>query len=96
MDHWFPGFTGRCLERPVYIAVKWARLVEYLIALRVLREFSRIGVLRRLEVDFDRVDHEQELNPPSIHESLQQFIPFLGTNSFATSSWESGALAHSA
>ena len=38
--------------------------MEPLYALYFKKELARLGILRRLDVDFDRIDKEQEMNPP--------------------------------
>ena len=60
MDHWRSGFVNRPLPRPVYLAVRWTDLVELWVALRVRRKFSRLRFLREIDVDFGRLDDEQE------------------------------------
>ena len=60
MDHWRRGFVNRPLSRTLYVAVRWAGLMELCIALRVRRELTRIGLLCDVDVDFERIDEEQE------------------------------------
>ena len=61
MDHWLRTFVNRPLPRPLFLAVRWARLAELWAAFAVHRAFARLRFLRFLEVDFDRIDHEQQL-----------------------------------
>ena len=62
--YWFSSFTGRPLGHSLYVSIKWALLMEPLCALCIKRELARLSILRCLEVDFDRIDKEQEINPP--------------------------------
>ena len=61
MEHWQSRFVNRPLTRPLYLAVRWARMAELWACYAVRRAFARICFLRVLEVDFDRVDFEQRL-----------------------------------
>ena len=61
MEHWLGTFVNRPLPRPLFLAVRWARLAELWAAFEVHRAFARLRFLRVLEVDFDRIDHEQQL-----------------------------------
>ena len=61
MDHWRSRFVNRPLTRAVYLAVRWTNLTELWIAYTLSQAFSRLRFLRAIEVDFDRVDREQEL-----------------------------------
>ena len=61
MEHWLGAFVNRPLPRPLFLAVRWARLAELWAAFEVRRAFARLRFLRILEVDFDRVDLEQQL-----------------------------------
>ena len=60
MDHWRSGFVNRPLPRPVYLAVRWADLAELWVALRTRRELTRLRFLREIDVDFGRLNDEQE------------------------------------
>ena len=61
MEHWQGAFVGRPLPRPLFLAVRWARMTELWAAYEVRRALMRLRFLRILEVDFDRVDLEQQL-----------------------------------
>ena len=61
MDHWRGGFVNRPLPRAVYVAVRWADIMELLIAFRSCQELSRLRFLCSIDVDFERLDREQEL-----------------------------------
>ena len=61
MDHWLRNFVNRPLPRPLFVAVRWARLAELWAAFAVHRAFARLRFLCVLEVDFERIDHEQQL-----------------------------------
>ena len=60
MDHWRSDFVNRPLPRPVYLAVRWTDLVELWVALRVRRELSCLRLLLEIDVDFERLDEDQE------------------------------------
>ena len=61
MDHWRSHFVNRPLPRSLYLSVRWACLTELWVAYNVKQALSRLRFLRTIEVDFDRVDREQEL-----------------------------------
>ena len=61
MDHWRGGLVNRPLPRAVYVAVRWADIMELWIAFSICQELSRLRFLRSIEVDFGRLDREQEL-----------------------------------
>ena len=62
MNHWRGDFVNRPLPRALYVAVRWASLMELSIALRVRRELTRLGLLCDVDVDFARIDEEQEMD----------------------------------
>ena len=62
MNHWRGDFVNRPLPRVLYIAVRWASLMELRIALRVRRELTRLGLLCDVDVDFARSDEDQEMD----------------------------------
>ena len=60
MNHWRADFVNRPLPRPVYLAVRWADLMELWVALSVRKEMARLRFLREIDVDFGRLNDEQE------------------------------------
>ena len=62
MYHWRLDFVNRPLSRPLYVAVRWARLMELCAAVGVRYRLSRLGLLCDIEVDLERVDAEEEHN----------------------------------
>ena len=70
MFHWRSGFVNRPLSRALYVAVRWASLVELSVALRVRQELTRLGLLWDIGVDFARIDDEQELEFVRLHPPL--------------------------
>ena len=45
MDHWLRGFTNMALPRRTFVAAKWARLVELVLAYRLWLAATRFRFL---------------------------------------------------
>ena len=70
MFHWRSRFVNRPLPRALFVAVRWASLIELRVALWVRQELTRLGLLWDIGVDFDRIDDEQELEVERLHPPL--------------------------
>ena len=60
MDHWRSHYVNQALPRMLYSAVRWADITELWIAYKVTQAFARLRFLRVIEVDFARLDRDQE------------------------------------
>ena len=63
MDHWRGGFDGRPLTRAVYVAVRWANIMELWIAYRSCQERLRLCFLRSINVSLELLGREQRIRP---------------------------------
>ena len=61
MDHWRNHFVNQALPREVYLAVRWADIAELWTADKVTQALTRLRFLRAVEVDFARLNRDQEL-----------------------------------
>ena len=61
MDHWRNHFVNQALPRKVYLAVRWADVAELWIAYKVTQALTRLRFLRAIDVDFARLNRDQEL-----------------------------------
>ena len=71
-------FVNRPLPRDVFVAVRWTRVMELLLAIASRYRLRRFAFLCDIEVDFERLgemlDEDDRLQPtaPSLSSSSQQ------------------------
>ena len=75
MEHWQNRFFNRPLTRPIFLAVRWARVTELWASYCVRQALMRLHFLRAIEVDFDRIDLEQRLRYQALMDASLPFQP---------------------
>ena len=60
MNHWRTAFVNQVLPRAVYLAVRWADMMELWMAYNIARGLARLRFLHRIEVDLVRMDEQLE------------------------------------